>query len=446
MRWLEQEMSETTFETEPSAAANLPIISNARRNYILFVLTLVCSLSYLDRQVLTILLEPIRKELSLNDTQIGLLTGVAFTLVFVTLGIPAARLADTWSRRNVIALAVGAWSLMTALCGFAQTFTQLLITRMGVGVGEAGGSAPSQAFVSDIFPKEMRSTAMAILFMSTAFGIGLGLVMGGLTLDRYGWRTAFIFAGIPGLIISPLVVLTVPEIRKGAADRASRATTAPPFGKTLRTLLSIPAFRYLVFASMITTFLGLGLSAWMPSFLVRSHGMSHTTIGANLALAFVIPHCIGVFVGGRLADVIGRRDLRWYFWIPAVATLISGAMVACAVIAPGKYVFWFLALSYLTQSLPAGLPVIIAQNLSPIAFRASASAVMMFMVVTVGLGLGPQAVGIISDLLRASTGEESLRIMLLLMTLLCIPAALFYYRASITYRADLAVAEARNKG
>jgi MFS family permease len=435
-------MSEAALDAQMAPASDS--VSAARRGYILFVLTLVGTLNYLDRQVLTILLEPIRKDLHLTDTHIGFLTGIAFTFVYVGLAVPAARLADNWSRRKVIALAIGAWSVMTALCGVAQSFTQLLLARMGVGVGEAGGHPSCTALVGDLFPKAQRSLAMGIFLLSMPLGIGLGLLIGGLAVGALGWRGVFVLVAAPGVLIAPVVWLTIPEVRQGLSDGIQEQLANPPLLKTVRLLLSFPSYRNMVLAQICASMLGLGISLWLPSFLARSHGMTPSQIGAYLSIGFAVPFGVGLLGGGRLTDWMGRRDVRWYFWLPAIATFINGIAAACAFLAPTAYVFWFMAIAYLAISSFIGPNLVITQTLSPIAFRATACAFTAFMVNTIGLGIGPQAMGVVSDLLRPAYGEESLRMSLLLVTTLSIPATFFYYRASRTYRADMAAADAHN--
>lgn len=435
-------MSEAVIDAQGAPASDS--VSNARRGYILFVLTLVGTLNYLDRQVLTILLEPIRKDLHLTDTHIGFLTGIAFTFVYVGLAVPAARLADNWSRRKVIALAIGAWSVMTALCGVAQSFAQLLFARMGVGVGEAGGHPSCTALVGDLYPKTQRSLAMGIFLLSMPLGIGLGLLIGGMAVGALGWRGVFVLVAAPGVIIAPLVWLTIPEVRQGLSDGIKEQLVNPPLFKTVRMLLSLPSYRNMVLAQICASMLGLGLSLWLPSFLARSHGMSPKEIGLYLSVGFAIPFGVGLLGGGHLTDWMGRRDARWYFWLPAIATFINGIAAAGAFLVPTAYVFWCMGIAYLAISSFIGPNLVITQTLSPIAFRATACAFTAFMVNTIGLGIGPQAMGVVSDLLRPTYGEESLRMSLLLVTTLSIPATIFYYRASRTYRADMAAAEAHN--
>jgi MFS family permease len=419
-------------------------LSTSRRNYALFVLTLVCTANFFNRQVLTLLLEPIRHDLSLNDTQVGFLTGIAFTFVNVTLSIPVARLADRWSRRKVIALAVSVWSAMTIFCGLAQNFVQLFLARMGVGAGQAGGSPPCHALTGDLFPREQRSTAIAILLMSTPLGMALGFLWGGWALGDFGWRQAFILAGLPGLLIGALVLFTLPEPRKGMADGVRVPLQQPPFGATVRLLWSIRSLRNMTIASMLQTFLQMGLTLWVPSFLMRSYGLSPRTVGAGMALAFGVGLTVGTLTGGRLIDVFGRRDPRWHFWIPTLAAVLAATCSVAAFTGPPRYVFLLLGAQIVFGSLFASSMTAIAQSLVPIAVRATTIACVLFVINVVAIGIGPQVMGIVSDMLRASYGEDSLRITLIGSAMSALPAALFFFLASLTYRSDLAAADRRN--
>jgi len=415
----------------------------ARRYYALFVLTLVCTANFFNRQVLTLLLEPIRHELSLSDTQVGFLTGIAFTFVNVTLSIPVARLADRWSRRKVIALAVAVWSTMTVFCGLAQSFVQLFLARMGVGAGQAGGSPPSHALTGDLFPREQRATAIAVLLLSTPLGMALGFLWGGWGLGELGWRQAFILAGLPGFLISALVLFTLPELRKGMADGVRAPLQQPTFWVTVRLLWSIRSLRNMTIACMLQTFLQMGLTLWVPSFLMRSYGLSPKTVGTGMALAFGIGLTVGTLLGGRLIDVLGRREVRWHFWIAAVAVVLAASCSLGAFTGPPRYVFLLLGAQIMFGSFFASSLTAISQSLVPVAVRATTIACVLFVINVFAIGIGPQVMGIVSDLLRAAYGEDSLRITLIGSAMSAFPAALLYFLASLTYRSDLAAADVR---
>lgn len=431
---------------EPAAGGPVDEISAARRWYMLIVLAMVGSVSIIDRQIINILIESIRRDLSLSDSQIGFVTGLAFAATYMVMCIPAARLADRWSRPRVIAIAVTVWSVMTVLCGAAQNFMQLFLARVGVGFGEAGGNAPSQAIVGDIFPRQRRATAMSILLLASPIGVGTGLLFGGWAVEQFGWRTTFLLAGLPGLILGPLVFLTFPKVRKGMADGVRAELPPLSFFATLRQLFTIRTIPYLTLAGTLTALLSMGISSWVPAFLLRSHGLSQSEIGSSLGLALGVGSLIGHIVGGPALDMLGKRDLRWHFWVPMVTVPTAGLLAAAAFLAPIGQVFWLLALQVMLAGLIAGPMVAIVMTLAPVQARATASACIFLVISSLGVGLGPQLIGIISDLLRPAHGEESLRWALLSATLLAVPALLSYLMASRHYRADIAAAQERNKG
>ena len=420
-------------------------VSQARRYYILAVLTLVGTMATLDRQIVAILVEPIRKDLSLTDTEIGFVKDIAFMLVYVTMCLPVARLADRWSRSKVIAIALSVWSISTMLCGVAQNKLQLFFARFGVGFGEAGGSAPSQAYVSDIFPRHQRATAMAILVTSASLGTYLGLNFGGRSLEAYGWRTTFFLAGLPGFILVPLVLFTFPKIPKGMADNSDPTLPNESFLSTLRILWSVKAFPNMMTAAMLQTIVATGIMSWMPAFLSRSHGLDHTTIGSHLGLALGLGSLIGHLSGGPLSDLLGRRDLRWHLWVAVIAAPITGCLAIAALLGPVDSVFWLLGILVLLSALTSAPLLAITMNLAPVASRATAAACMYLVINAIGLGLGPQVVGIISDYLHPSLGEESLRTALIYASCVAFPAAYFFYRASRTYVANIRTIDALNR-
>jgi len=416
-----------------------------QRYYCLLILTLVATMSTLDRQIMNILLEPIRKELGLSDSQMGLLTGLAFAFVYATLCIPAARVADRWSRRKMVALAITSYSVMTIFCGMARNGLQLFVARFGVGAGEACGNSSGHALVGDLFPRRERATAMTVLMLSSPIGMALGLAFGGWALQAFGWRTAFFLVGIPGLILGPLVFFTVPEIGKGMADGVKHAPPAQPFAQTLKALWSSRAFPNMIFGATVTAMAAMGTMTWLPAFLARSHGMGHAAIGAALGASVGIGSILGHLFGGPLIDGLGRRDLRWHLWVPMITNPVGAVLSAVAFVAPLDYVFPLLAVQMFLAGLFTAPLIAIVMNLAPIAARATASAILGFVMNIVGMGLGPQVIGIASDVLKPAFGEQSLRYALLGSTALGLIGAALYFRASLTYRADLAMVDARNK-
>jgi MFS family permease len=429
---------ETTSEV---SEAELP--SFAYRSYVLFLTVLVGGISLMDRQILSILVEPIRKEFGLDDKHIGLLTGFAFAVVYVVASIPAARLADRWSRRNVVAIAIGSWSVMTALCGFAQNFWQLFLARIGVGLGEAGGSAPVQALISDLFPRRQRGTAFSIYLLGPPLGMGVGLAAGGWVLAEYGWRTTLIVAGIPGLILVPLLLFTTRDVRAGVADGVTVKQDVRPLGETMLTLWRIRTLPLLMCASTIQALIGMGMINWIPSFFSRSHGLDPIEVGTRLGGALALGSVLGHILGGPLADLLGRRDVRWHLWVPVLGSVGSASVAAFALTGSPELAFPLLGLQVMLTGLSASPMITICTTIAPIWARATSAACLMFIINLVGLGLGPVAIGWLSDVLRPVYGEESLRFALLGALVCAVPAATLFFLASRRYRHDLADAEAR---
>lgn len=420
----------------PSGAQGKTEVSPVYRGWVLFVMVLVGACSFMDRQILTMLVEPIRRDFGLSDQQLGLLTGVAFAAVYTLAAIPAARLADQWSRRSVMAIAVAVWSTMTVACGLAGSFVQLFLARMGVGLGEAGGSAPAHALIADYFPPQQRATALSIYLLGAPLGMGAGLAFAGWVLVEYGWRWTFILAGIPGLLIVPLLLFTVKEARKRLADGSRRDQSQRPLGETIATLWRIRSLPLMMLGSTLMALLGMGLLAWVPAFLERTHELSPKEIGAKLGMFLAAGSMIGHFSGGPLADFLGRRDLRWHLWTPVVTGLLAVVVIAVALNSSPDVAIALFGVQIFLTGLFAAPMIYMATTLAPDWARATSAACAMFAINLFGLGLGPLIVGSLSDLLRPAFGEESLRIALLAALTAYIPAAVSFMLASRTYRSD----------
>jgi len=406
------------------------LFSPATRNYALGVLVVVYTFNFIDRQILSILLEPIKLELGLSDTALGLLTGFAFALFYATLGIPIARYADKNNRRNLIALALAIWSGMTALSGLAQNFWQLLAARIGVGVGEAGCSPPAHSMIADYFPAENRATALGIYSLGIPVGILFGFLAGGWLNEFFGWRVAFFVVGIPGLILAVLVRFTLAEPTRGMAEGRIDSGEQPGVMETFRFMWRKKSFRHLAFGGALTAFVGYGLVTWVPSFLVRSHGMETGEIGTWLGLILGIPGGIGIAAGGWMADKLGSRDTRWYLWVVSVALLIGapfafGVYLSDSTLAALLFLIVPVALGNFYQATTFSQ----TQGLATLRMRAVAAAVLLFIINIIGLGAGPQAVGIVSDLLSKSYGQDSLRYSLLIFSFFNIWSAYHFYVA-----------------
>lgn len=416
--------------------------SLAYRGYILFLLTLIAGVAAIDRQILFVLVEGIRHEFQLSDKQIGALTGMAFAITFVVASIPIARLADRRPRRLVIGAAVSLWSVMTALSGLAQNFTMLFTARVGVGLGEAGAAAPSQALISDMFPPRQRATAMSIYLIGAPVGVAVGLGLGGWILQHHGWRWALVAAGVPGIVLGPLMLFTVRDIAKGAADGITRTFAQPSLIATARAIGGIRSLPWLMAGATLQALLATGLMNWIPAFLQRSHGLSPAMIGASLGAAVGAGQLIGHIAGGPLSDWLGRRDLRWPLWLGAFLCLLAGMLALGAFAGPVATFFPLIGLQIFVSGLFSSPLLSLVVSLPPVWARATTVAAMFMVMQLIGMGLGPMAIGALSDALHPAYGEESLRMALILSLLMAFPAALSFFMASRSYVADHRAASA----
>ena len=414
------------------------VFSPAVRNYALGVLVVVYTFNFIDRQILSILLEPIKQDLGLSDSALGMLTGFAFALFYATLGIPIARFADRSNRRNLIAWALAIWSAMTAVSGLAQNFWHLLLARIGVGVGEAGCSPPAHSMLADYFPTENRATALGIYSLGIPFGILFGFIAGGWLNEFFGWRVAFFIVGVPGLLLAILVRFTLREPPRGMAEGRVAEEEQPTIMETFRFLWSKRSFRHMAVGGGLTAFVGYGVITWVPSFLIRSYGMSTGDVGTYLGLILGIPGGIGIALGGYLADRYGARDTRWYLWIVSVALIASMPLFFGVYLSNTAFAsLMFLILPILLGNFYQATTFSQTQGLVSLRMRSVAAAVLLFILNMIGLGAGPQAVGILSDILQPSYGDESLRYALLMLSTVQIWAAYHYYQAGKSLKDDL---------
>jgi MFS family permease len=417
----------------------------AYRNYVLAMITVGFTLNFLDRQILSILMQPIKLELHLSDTALGFLSGLAFAIFYATLGIPVSRLADRGSRQRVMALSMGFWSLATAACGLAQNFVQLFIARIGVGVGEAGFTPSGLAMIADYFPRAQRGLATGIVNMGPMFGTMLGLLVGGWAASVYGWRSAFMIAGMPGIFFAVLFWFTVREPWRGMADGEwPIKKVQPAVFASMHLLWKNRTYRFLVLGGAMSSFGLFGISTWMPSFLARSHGMQPKEIGALLGPLIGIIGGVGMVAGGYLTDRLSRRDERWTFWMPAAASLLSVPAVCAALLASDAHTAIELyAVAYFLNVLWVAPTFVAIQALVPTTIRVSATAWKLLFTNLIGLGLGPQLVGVASDLFAKGQGSGSLRSAMLLCACSLVVPTILYLIAAHFMRADLAIADAR---
>jgi len=413
------------------------------KRFVLVVLTIVYAFNFIDRQILVILQEPIKNEMGLSDAQLGLLSGFTFAIIYVTAGIPIAYWADRGNRRNIVALALTVWSGMTAVSGVVQNYTQLLLARLGVGLGEAGGSPPSHSMISDYYPPEQRATALAFYSSGIYIGILVGFAFGGYVADAFGWRMAFFVVGIPGVLFAVFLRLTVREPRRGRWDDAAQSKIKPSLKETLSLLKQRKSFWYLSMGCALTAYVSYGNGNFFPSYLIRSHGMSLADVGLVLALVTGVTGAIGTFAGGFIADKLGTRDLRWYLWVPLVGGMLGFLPYFYVLLGTNTTGILATLVYYkLVTTVYLGPSIAISHALVPPPMRALASAVLLFVLNMIGLGLGPLFTGLLSDFLQPTFGDESLRYAMTITALMAGVALLMFYLAARQLPKDLAMARA----
>jgi predicted MFS family arabinose efflux permease len=404
------------------------------RRYILGVLFLVSMFNYIDRTILSILQVPIKKDLGLSDTQLGLLTGLSFAIFYTTLSLPLARWADRTVRKRVIAAALAVWSSMTALTGVATSFWTLVLLRIGVAAGEAGSIPASHSMVADLYPTTTRATAMAILGLSLPLGIMLGFLSAGFLAQTLGWRASFAVIGVAGVLIAPLVLWTVREPARGRFDTRVQDGEAPVgFLQALRQLWRLRCYRYLVAGAALHAYAWYSVTNWSAPFYVRVHGMSIGEVSVYLALANGIGGGIGIYLGGKLSDVLGNRDERLRVRVLTFAGLIFVPLALAQHLVEGRFLSLAIGAAAFTL-LPFyyGPVVAVPQMLVTPNMRALTSAVTLLVTNLVGLGLGPAVTGFISDTLMKHYGmaQDSLRYAICSAVLMSLVAAFMYWRAS----------------
>jgi len=419
-----------------------PRLSSRYTRYALGLLLVVYIFNFIDRSILSILLESIKEEFQLSDTQLGFMSGPAFAVFYTFVGLPIARWSDRGKRTSIIAGAIVVWSAMTALTGFALNFTHLLLARIGVGVGEAGCSPPAHSLLSDYFPASRRATVLAIYALGIPLGGGIGFLAGGWLDEFFDWRTAFIVVGVPGILLALIVKLTLKEPKRGQYDEPALAK-APQQSilQVLKFMNGLKSFRHLAIAAALHAFYGYGAGAFVAAFFRRSHQMEPGELGTWFGIIAFTAGAAGTFLGGFLGDRLAQRDQRWYMWLPAIATLAFIPFAFLLYLASNPYVGLVL---YFPGSILGGMYLgptfAMTQSLVPASMRATAAAILLFAINIIGLGLGPQGVGILSDLLAPVFGIESLRYALLITIVsFAIWSVSHYMIAARTLREDLLV-------
>jgi len=439
------------------AAAEFQPLQGAYRSYAMSLLLAFYIVNFVDRQVINILAEPIKRDLDLADWQLGVMTGLAFAGVYTFLGIPVARLSERRDRPIIIAASIAIWSGFTGLCGLAQNFSQLVLARFGVGVGQSGATPAAHSLIVDYVPPEKRSSALAFYGLGGPLGGLLGMAFGGLIADAYGWRVAFLLAGAPGLVLAILALTTLREPRRAIAARAARAEAASAtFGETMRLMGSKRSYCFLVCAMAIATLISYGGVAFLASFYLRNHAdqVAATASALGAALGFDlgsvgflgiaiglmagVSGAVGMWCGGQLADRFAPSDPRRYMYGPAIVTVMSGAAFICAMLAPSLGLSLALfALSSVFAAAWYGPAYTAAYSVVPAHMRATNSAIILFAGNMIGLGLGPVAVGALSDLISASLGPaEGMRWALIVFSGITLLAAGLFWTGARTIRED----------
>jgi len=390
-------------------------------SFVLFMLTLVYIFNFIDRQILVILQESIKADLELSDTQLGLLSGLSFAIFYVIMGIPIARLADRKNRRNIIAVSLVLWSGFTAVCGLVGNYAQLLLARIGVGIGEAGCSPSAHSMISDYYPEKKRATALSVYSSGIYIGILFGFTLGGWLDQSYGWRIAFIAIGLPGILFAFIFFLTVKEPKRSPPVSVTSDSTGPskisvsgPSSSTIFSqiayLFSKKSFVFLSAAVGLHTFSSYALGNWLPAFLSRVHGLSISQIGLYAGLIIGIAGALGTLIGGYLADKLSVRDKSWYMKVPGYAALVAFPFLAIYYFYPSVSIALVaLFIAYTCLSCFLAPSIAITHSLVPHNMRAFSSAILFLVLNLIGLGFGPLVVGMISDFLSPTYGAESIR-------------------------------------
>lgn len=421
-----------------------PVSSQSRgqfggRAYVLAILTLVYTFNHIDRQILLILIEPIKEEFVLSDGQVGILTGFAFALVYAVFGIPIAMWADRGTRRNILALALGSWSAMTALSGLAMNYWQLLAARIGVGIGEAGGTPPATSMISDLYGPKERAFALGIYTSGIGLGILAGFIIGGYVYEFFGWRIAFFVAGVPGILLALLLYFTVREPKRGAVEQREDEGEAPSLGETFSFIFGQTSYLWMLVGCLLICVSANAFLAWTPSHLQRTYDVGPGDIAVPLGLLIGGLGSVGAILLGRLCDRLSSENLSWRPWIIAV----------CAAIAlPFAWLFLqadTIMMAYVWNGVPSFIGLIYAsiaytasQELVGLRMRAFASAFTLFCLTLIGIGGGPTIVGWLSDWFAADGNTAPLKSTLEWMLILNALSVFALLMSARTYTRDAA--------
>jgi MFS family permease len=422
------------------------------RTFVLILLTIVYGFNFIDRQIVGILAPFIQEDLSLTNTELGLLIGLAFAVFYTTVAIPIAWLADRYNRVNILSIALATWSGFTALTGLATNFVQIGLARMGVGIGEAGGSPPSHSIISDMYPKEERASALGVYAMGIPIGVMAAYFVTaaliGASSDEVNWREIFVFLGVSGILLAIIVKLVIREPVRGAMEFNDQKEIAkPPFVESLKTLLRIPAWWAMCFGIAFGSFVSYSKSAFHTKYLVTlDPSFDFQTLVIILGVINGITYAGGAFFGARLADKWGKRDIRAYGWLPAISITLCLPIGIAAWWSPTVEMnLIFTSFFLLFMGIYLGPSFAIAQTLAPIHMRAMSTALFFFILNMIGLGLGPSISGWMIDLYNANYGNvESIRYAMTVTSLMFIPSIISFLIVARKLPKDWADAEKNN--
>ncbi|VAV94330.1 Uncharacterized MFS-type transporter [hydrothermal vent metagenome] len=424
--------------------------SKAYLGWVMFVLVVVYTFNFIDRSIISILAIPIQQELGVTDFQMGLMRGLSFAILYSTLGVPVAWMADRYNRVWIVGAALAAWSVMTAVCGLAGNAVQLFFARMGVGVGEAGGIAPSYSIISDYFPPHKRATMLAVFSLGIPIGSAVGIMYGGIMAAFYGWRMAFFVIGILGILLVPIFLFTIKEPKRGRFDGPKPDIKPVKITQVIRMLRAKKSFWLISFGAASSSIVGYGVSAWLPAFLVRSYGdqlpqffeflpAGMLPAGAPPILyaayffsaVMLIGGMIGILMGGYLSDKLGVKNKAMYALVPGTAFLLAVPFYITGMLTTSLGLLFFILLFPLAFSLAWLGPVVSAiQHIVPPNMRATATAVYLLINNLLGLAIGDPLIGKISDILREPFGDDSLRYAILFGSILYLVAAVLFFLAA----------------
>jgi predicted MFS family arabinose efflux permease len=425
--------------TETTVAPEGVRIGGRSRGFILLMVTLVYVVNYIDRNILAIVLPEIKTEFHLDDAALGFLSGTSFAITYAILGMPLAWIADRANRRNVIAGSMALFSAMTVVCAFAANTFQLIIARIFTGVGEAGTGPSIQSVLSDLYPPKQRGAALSIYSSGLNIGLLLAFFAGGLIEQRFGWRMAFLISGLPGLALALMFLFTVPEPQRGHIEQVKDETSVPSFATVVRHLFALRSFRWMSLGAALSAFGGYAGITFVPLFLTVSHGMQPAARGLALALLAGVAGGFGTYISGVLADRLGKRNERWYMYVPICFIVLAMPLTPVFYLHPNLTIVLASAIiPNMNGAAYVGPCFAMTQGLVPVRMRAQAAAILLFILNIIGYGLGPLCIGKLSDLLHPSLGSDSIRWAMMATMITWIISAFCYWRASRTIKDDLA--------